>query len=329
VLLSLFSGRSGATEQTAIDGYYRLTQAEDTARRRRGLARAIAEMRAAGLLIGARDDTSRYNAGIVADYLTHRPFPPEITARMIRDAGIGPASRVLDLAGGPGDLAVQLAHVAGDVSLMELSRGFLVAASNRAKQQGVRLHAVHDSCNRLVYRDDSFDVVTVSQALHWLDDVMVCRGLCRVLRPGGSFFVVHGVMDVGDAHPLAYLFGRQSILGAKPDLSFSDEVAALLRRLSLLFEALDTPDVERIDPARRSGPAPRIRPSNVSIFRQYRPLGAGFARALLTPTHIAATGSTPDAFWAEVEARTAAATPEQLAGRCDWALLQFHRTGTC
>ncbi len=56
-------------------------------------------------------------------------------------------------------------------------------------------------------------MVAISQALHWMDDVQVCRGLCRILRPGGSFFVVQGAFAVDEAHPLACLFGAKSVLG--------------------------------------------------------------------------------------------------------------------
>jgi SAM-dependent methyltransferase len=252
-------------------------------------------MRAAGVLVATADDTSRYDASIVDDYLTYRPFPQQLAEHIIRAAPIGRESRVLDLAGGPGDLACRLAQASDHVSLMELSRGFVGAAKARAKRLGVGLTALHDSANRLVHSDETYDVVTVTQALHWLDDVMVCRGLCRVLRPGGSFFVVHGAMEVDAAHPLAFLFGKQSVLGAKPDRPFVDEVRPLLRRLGLLFEALDAPDVGRVDLAQPSSSiaAARIAPAGVSLFRQRRPFGIGFARAFLTQRHIEVTGTRP------------------------------------
>src|SRR5262249_35052775 len=190
----------------------------------------IEQMRAAGVLVAASDDTSRYDARIVDDYLTYRAFPQQLADHIIRSATIGKESRVLDLAGGPGDLACRLARASDHVSLMELSRGFLDAASVRAKRLGVGLTTLHDSGNRLVYRDEPYDVVTVAQALHWLDDVMVCRGLCRALRPGGSFFVVHGAMDVADAPPREFLFGHMSCLGATRDRPFRGAGRACGRR---------------------------------------------------------------------------------------------------
>jgi hypothetical protein len=56
-------------------------------------------------------------------------------------------------------------------------------------------------------------------------------------------------------------------------------------------------------------------------------LDRGFARAFLTPSHIAATSLTPDAFWKDVDARCAAATPDQFGGIRDWAVPHFRRGG--
>jgi hypothetical protein len=66
----------------------------------------------------------------------------------------------------------------------------------------------------------------------------------------------------------------------------------------------------------------------VSLFRQERPIGLGFAHGFLTPRHIAQTGMAPEAFWRDAEARCAGSAPAQLVGVCDWALLQFSREST-
>jgi 2-polyprenyl-3-methyl-5-hydroxy-6-metoxy-1,4-benzoquinol methylase len=332
-LLSMFSVRRGATIGEAIDGYLRLAGRKPSATERTRALKAIEDMRGAGVLIGTRDDVSRYTARIVEDYLTHRPFPPEIAAFIVERAGIGSDTRVLDLAGGPGDLALQLARRSGAVTLMELSRGFIEAARTRAARQGLALTPLHESANRLVYQDDAYDVVTISQALHWLDDVLVCRGLLRVLQPGGSFMVIHSSMDLDDAHPLAFVLGDRSVLGHKQPGRFTDHVHALDRRLSLLFDALDAPDVHRVDPAQhwdgQAGTArpPRVVPAGITYFRQQRPYDIGYARAFLTPAHVAATGQPPEAFWRDLEARCAAASPAQLLGHQDWAVLHYRRGG--
>jgi SAM-dependent methyltransferase len=212
---------------------------------------------------------------------------------------------------------------------MELSKGFLLAASKRAKKLGVKFTTLHESCNRLVYRDDDYDVITVAQALHWLDDVLVCRGVCRLLQPNGSFFVIHSGIDLDESHPLAYVLGHDSILGKKQRQNFAAEVQPIFRRLTLLFDALDMPEVQRIDPAQRwtEGSDQKITPAGASFFHQRRPFDAGYARGFLTHQHIEATGQTPAEFWNDLEACCASATPEQLLGSHHWAVMQFKRGG--
>ncbi|MFN8060039.1 MAG: class I SAM-dependent methyltransferase [Vicinamibacterales bacterium] len=333
VLLSIFGGRRGASVRDAFDAYARVTRTGRSAAERSRLLAAIRDLHAAGVLMHSRDDTSRYSERIVDDYVTHRPFPRELAELVANEAALGPSTRVLDLAGGPGDLALALARRSPHVALMDLSRAFLKAASRRAMRLGLPLSLIHDSANRLVYRDDDFDVVTVSQALHWLDDVLVARGVCRVLRSGGSFFVIHGAMEVDDAHPFASVLGRESIFGRKPRRDFADEVRPLLRRLTLLFDALDAPDVERLDLSQRWTDAAtgdghgRIVPAGVSIFRQRRPLGLGYIRGFLTDAHIRSIGLEPAPFWSTLEAVAAEATDEELMGTHHWAVLHFRRGG--
>ena len=170
-LLAACSSRHGARVGDVVAAELARTHAGSPDAERRRLLLALQGLQHAGVLVDPRADTSRYDRAIVQAYLQHRPFPPEICAQIVQRAAIGPASRVLDLAGGPGDLALQLAAHSSQVTLMDWSRGFLQSARQRAKAQGRPLQTVHESCNRLVHDDGSYDVLTVCQALHWLDDV--------------------------------------------------------------------------------------------------------------------------------------------------------------
>ncbi len=335
LLLALFARRGGSTQEDATRALLRLTlpgtepgsAAEDAERRR--IARAVAGMLQVGVLMQRGADTSRYSQRIVRDYVAHRPFPSPVAQTLVQAAGIGAGTRVLDLAGGPGCLALALARQSNDVTLMELSHGFLAAARQRARQQGLALQTVHDSCNRLPQRDDAFDVITVSQALHWLDDVAVCRGVNRLLRAGGSFCIVHSAIDLPDAHPLAYLLGHDSVLGAKARVPFVEEVQALQRRVGLLLQALGAAGADRIDPlgGGAAGAAQRapVGFAGAWFFDQQRPFDEGYARGFLTPAHIAVTGQAEPAFWADLRRRTAQASPQALQGVHRWAVLHFQR----
>ena len=326
-VLAQFAGRWSTTVDEAHAAWLRVSGKANTALERQRVERIVRQMRASGVLLAPEDDTSRYSASISADYIAHRPFPAPLAQQLIDTTPLGRDTAVLDLAGGPGDLALALARASRCVSLMELSKGFLNTAAERAAAAGLNLNTVHDSCNRLLQHDGAYDLITVSQALHWLDDVAVVRGVCKLLKPGGSFVVIHSAMQVDDTHPLAHLLGYDSILGAHPRRPFADEVAPLLRRLALLFEALDAPEVQRFDPnhPRSAAAGSRIAAAEVTLYLQRRPFGPGYARGFFTPQHIAVSGMQPKAFWSDLEARCAAQPPDACTGTQHWAVLHFRR----
>ncbi len=326
VLLSLFATKRGLRVDDALAAWHRLHASEPGSAEDKRLLRAIEDMRKAGVLVGTAEDTSRYDARIVADYLAHRPFPDELVRHLVREGGIQRHSRVLDMAGGPGDLACKLAAVSDVVTMTDLSRGFVAAAADRARAHGLKLNARHDSANRLSQRSESFDVITVAQALHWLDDVQVVRGVCHTLAEGGSFFVVHSAMDVPDDHPLAYLLGHDSILGKKDRVPFAAEVQPLLRRLALLFQALDARGVEHVDLRHaHTAPAAPVGVAGAQLFAQRRPFDAGYARGFLTPRHVERTGLSEADFWRDLASRCEGQPAERFLGTHRWAVLHFKR----
>jgi SAM-dependent methyltransferase len=331
-LVFALCARRGGMPVTALSAAMATLAVPAGARR---LQRTLADMLQAGVLVDPAADDARYTATMVEAYRRHRPFPPGLTAALAEAAGLQPGQASLDLAGGPGDLALQLARRGARASLMDVSTAFLRAARAQARHEALGIETLRESANRLVQRDEAWDLITVSQALHWLDDVAVCRGVLRTLRPGGHFVVVQAAMDLADTHPLAPWLGRHSVLGAQGEAregaaGFRREVAALARRLGGLFDALDSPDVPRLDPTRRwqgedGRPAHGLHLAALRHFTQPRPIGLGFARAFLSPSHLTGAGLSEAEAWAEIEARCAAARPRALQARMHWALLVFRR----
>ncbi|MDE2403153.1 MAG: class I SAM-dependent methyltransferase [Sphingomonadales bacterium] len=313
MLFASFGQAGGVEVASAVAALVRAAAPADPEVERTALLAAIAEMEAAGVLIAPDAELSRYDRAMARDYLAHRPFP---TALADRIAALGGGGRVLDLAAGPGSLSLELAARGADVTIMELSRGFVAAARDEARARGLAIEAINESCNRLAQHDGVYDAITISQAIHWLDDVALCRGVGRCLGEGGSFFVVHGALSLPDDHPLGYLLGDHTPLGDKRAGPFIDEVQPLLRRIALLLEALDAPHGRAA-----------IVPAGVELYTQARPIDEGFARAFLSDRHIAGLGIERGAFWRDLAARCAGAAPERLLGTLQWALLQFRRGG--
>jgi demethylmenaquinone methyltransferase / 2-methoxy-6-polyprenyl-1,4-benzoquinol methylase len=122
--------------------------------------------------------------------------------RAVDFARIGPGSRVLDVATGTGDLALELARrvaPGGEVVGSDFSEGMLARARAKAQAHnaaagdphGVIPHFEWGDALDLPYEDDSFDAVTVGFGARNFSDLP--RGLAemaRVVRPGGRVVVL-------------------------------------------------------------------------------------------------------------------------------------------
>jgi demethylmenaquinone methyltransferase/2-methoxy-6-polyprenyl-1,4-benzoquinol methylase len=117
-------------------------------------------------------------------------------ARAADLARVGPGSRVLDVATGTGDLALELARrvsPGGEVVGSDFAEGMLDRARRKAAADGadVRPRFEWADAMALPYPDASFDAATVGFGARNFDDL--ARGLAemvRVVRPGGRVVVL-------------------------------------------------------------------------------------------------------------------------------------------
>jgi demethylmenaquinone methyltransferase/2-methoxy-6-polyprenyl-1,4-benzoquinol methylase len=100
--------------------------------------------------------------------------------------------RLLDLAGGTGDIAFGwLARGGGEVLLADINPNMLSIARDRALQRGVvaRMDLLAANAERLPLPDRAFDRVAIAFGLrNCTDKPAALREARRVLRPGGRFF---------------------------------------------------------------------------------------------------------------------------------------------
>jgi SAM-dependent methyltransferase len=92
---------------------------------------------------------------------------------------------VLDLGCGHGMAAVLLARRGARVTALDLSRGYLAEARQRAQANNVAVRFVQADGQRLPFADSSFDRLWGHAVLHHLDVPAAAREIHRVLRPGG------------------------------------------------------------------------------------------------------------------------------------------------
>jgi demethylmenaquinone methyltransferase/2-methoxy-6-polyprenyl-1,4-benzoquinol methylase len=118
-------------------------------------------------------------------------------ARAAALAAVGPGSRVLDVATGTGDLAIELARrtaPGGEVVGSDFSEAMLAQARRKAAAAGLgqaRVRFEWGDALRLAYEDDYFDAATVGfGARNFSDLARGLREMARVVRPGGRVVVL-------------------------------------------------------------------------------------------------------------------------------------------
>lgn len=125
-------------------------------------------------------------------YERGRPdYSPEAVAALVRELGIGPGKRVLDLAAGTGKLTRQLVDTGAELVAVE------PIAEMRAKLVAA-VPAVIDldgTAENIPLPNHSVDAVVVAQAFHWFDGIRAVSEIRRVLRPDGTLGLIWQARD--------------------------------------------------------------------------------------------------------------------------------------
>lgn len=101
-------------------------------------------------------------------------------------------SPVLEVAPGPGYLAIELAKLgAFNIVGLDVSRDFVEIAQRNAKEAGVRVEFRHGSASDIPFPDDSFDFVVCTAAFkNFKEPLRALDEMHRVLKPGGAALIV-------------------------------------------------------------------------------------------------------------------------------------------
>ena len=111
-------------------------------------------------------------------------------------SGVRPGNRVLDIAGGTGDLTRQFSRLvgqSGEVVLADINDSMLKVGRDRLLDKGVtgNVRFVQADAEKLPFPDNHFDVVTIAFGLRNVthkEDAL--RSMLRVLKPGGRLLVL-------------------------------------------------------------------------------------------------------------------------------------------
>jgi demethylmenaquinone methyltransferase/2-methoxy-6-polyprenyl-1,4-benzoquinol methylase len=112
----------------------------------------------------------------------------------IAQAKVRPGFKVLDIAGGTGDLAKAFARQAGstgEVWLTDINESMLRVGRDRLLDGGVLTPALLCDAERIPFPDNYFDVVTVAFGLRNMTHKdRALAEMARVLKPGGRLLVL-------------------------------------------------------------------------------------------------------------------------------------------
>jgi demethylmenaquinone methyltransferase/2-methoxy-6-polyprenyl-1,4-benzoquinol methylase len=148
----------------------------------------------------------------------HRAWKRDFVAH----SGVRLGDRVLDLAGGTGDIAALLSRTVGDrgqVVLTDINAAMLDVGRRRLEDRGIVgnvRYALADA-ERLPFADRHFDAVTIAFGLRNVTDKDAALGeIHRVLRPGGRALILEFSEVRAEPLKLAYdawSFGVLPLLG--------------------------------------------------------------------------------------------------------------------
>jgi demethylmenaquinone methyltransferase/2-methoxy-6-polyprenyl-1,4-benzoquinol methylase len=103
-----------------------------------------------------------------------------------------PGERILDMAGGTGDIAFRMAAKGAHVTVSDINPDMLAVGTERAKKQDIDgLVWQVENAEKLSFADASFDAYTIAFGIRNVTDIPAAlREAYRVLKRGGRFYVL-------------------------------------------------------------------------------------------------------------------------------------------
>ena len=142
-------------------------------------------------------------AGTAGDYARYRPpYPAGLLSDLLARARIQTGQRLLDLACGPGRIALALADRFSEVRAADLEPDMVAVGQTEAAARGIS--NVVWSVGRaedLDAPDESFDLITIGEAFHRLDQDKVAGLALRWLKPGGCLATMGGLGPLNGNEP--------------------------------------------------------------------------------------------------------------------------------
>jgi ubiquinone/menaquinone biosynthesis C-methylase UbiE len=137
-------------------------------------------------------------------------------------AHLNSGSRVLEVAPGPGYLAIELAKLTGGrVTGLDISRSFVRIAADNARQAGVRVDFEQGDAADLPFPDGQFDFIVCRAAFkNFTRPLMALNEMHRVLKDHGTALIIDLRKDFSRRALNEYVSGRGPFNAAIIKLTF-------------------------------------------------------------------------------------------------------------
>jgi SAM-dependent methyltransferase len=129
-------------------------------------------------------------ASTVEFYARYRePYPPEFFQKVAGQIGLRGDEALLDIGCGPGMLAVGFAPFVASCTGLDPEPGMIKAAQDAAAEAGLVLPLIHGRIEEFPITQ-TYDVITIGRAQHWLDRTPALAVLERILTPDSGRILI-------------------------------------------------------------------------------------------------------------------------------------------
>jgi ubiquinone/menaquinone biosynthesis C-methylase UbiE len=142
--------------------------------------------------------------GVIANWYaknTGRDLTPfgALAARLAQR--LAPGAKILEIAPGPGYLAIALARLGRyDITGLDISRSFVTIATENAAKAGVEVDFRVGDAAAMPFADASFDFIVCRAAFkNFTEPTQVLREMQRVLKPAGRALIIDLRKDAASA----------------------------------------------------------------------------------------------------------------------------------
>ncbi len=170
----------------------------------------------------------------------------QVAARAVADR-VPVGGKVLEVAPGPGYLAVAIAKSGRRVTTLDISKSFVKIAQENASREGVAIDVRHGNAGAMPFAEASFDYVVCMAAFkNFTDPIGALNEIHRVLQAGGQASIYDLRKDAA----------REDIDAGVRDMQLSALNSLLTRwifRFWLLKKAYTLEELQRLARASRFG----------------------------------------------------------------------------